>query len=1283
MTVAGVKALHVSGFDVDADQLLDALWLAGLGRSITTVAAPLPPPRSPGFGDQDDRRTATGEDERKTDISSETREEEEEDKPAAQPIDDGPSAVYGAGDVSAEDVTIPAAGIILPSARTLVDRLPLIRALRPLRRQFPSHMTELDEARTAGLTAELRGVAGHGVFPVLRPQYERWFEAHLVVEDDPAIELWSAPLREFSQLLGDSGAFRLVRSWRLRLDASAPGKLAGARLESPAGGLSSPGLLGGARQLIFFASHGRSPHWSNGVYARLLASWPASSVVLLHLQPRSRWTRTVLGEPQALARSLQPGACNGVLELETFWWRVGPDPDTPGVLRLPAASLEPQALEGWARMLMGLGRKVETFLLDPVEAWDDVPAADPAMEERDVGRSLVTLQERSAAAHDLAMMLAGAPFTLPVARLVQEVTQNGSTDFTVLADLMLSGIVAPRGAAPTAARETTYFEVREQARKPLLRSLRGADADTLARSLDVRISRHLSEIAGRTLQFSAIIVHPEGKERLPVWAQEFAHIFTALTDRSTPPPPEGTWRTLLDLLDPAIVGRLARLASVHLPLEPDLVDERLWRHVDDPRLVHTSNGALRFRPAVSEELLRRFGADRYLGVTLLWVDDNPENNAHFVAELQAGGAVVILVFETDEALAHPRLVDCDLVVSDMARGSNGRAGYDLIAGLRIARPSLPVLIFAGHAMANPTRRRAVIAAGAFGGTNRPDELLDLIGDAALAAVLRKGSAARRTVEAQEAYASDHGERTIAAIPDGQFCSLGELHQAIADADQPFAGERIVDSLLFFESARQRSWLIATEHWLLFLLDDPETRREGRLVQRDVHLEEAGDVSAWIDAQGIALFRVGRGTAWYYSAALFEEPAYLETAVRQLISKTIAWPGEAPAPSLRNAARVAMLDIGIDCRDAVVLDIVLEAARLRPAPGSGRGISLSRVFCGAQAMARTLRDPDGSAEPLLHAFGLTLDRAPWQQAARDLQAQFERADMPEALLRLPNGFSNHAKAALLRASEGGLRAASLVEALLDPDERYARSVLYRRIPEIAALRADVDTRRAGAAKEPARPQLLAAEAPAFARAVNTEVHAALGYWTGVPTMPPMSPGMVGTMRDGSFVPLDKNTIAGELARLPARPSEIADIFLTSKKGVQIGGQKNEVRVSFSKRHAMLLHLHGCSVLRLEQTMLERAILELFRQKRWDKAWSVVTEVVRARSTTLLVARTPDAAADFVAKRRTVDIQDMLTDAQLRGGNDIAFRLADARDLTPLFKAAAIRTPLFREPEFVIS
>ncbi|WP_145984403.1 SAV_2336 N-terminal domain-related protein [Bradyrhizobium nitroreducens] len=748
-----ITILREADFDVSWDNVLDALWLASLGRKLDLGGAPSTSrpavnPTSDGTDPQNEHYF-----DRKNENDRKARENDEQEEPGPNSKKtgggeaDAHTGLYARGDIAPGDRTVTASSILLPAARTLPDRLAVTRALKPFRRRRPSDIgVELDEARTAELTAELRLVLDEGLFAVLRPQQERWYEAHVVLEDEPAVEVWGAPLREFVDLLRQTGAFRLVRVWRLRLDHANPRDPQKARLETPAGALISPRVLAGdERRLVFFASHGDSLHWVDGIYPSLLKSWSAASLVLLHLLPRHRWTYTLLGEPQALARASRPGSAAEALDIETLWWRVSPDPSQPRVLRLPVVPILPQALGIWSRMQMGLGQGTEAFLIDPAETLTDAELAGLLPERIEPARALTNLRERSVAAFDLAVMLASAPFTLPVARLVQEVTQEGRTDFSVLAELMLSGVVVTRGSEEADERtsETTYFEISAAVRPHLLRSLRKSDATALAVALDRRLSAYLSSIAGRSVQFSALLADERGSTKLPAWARAFAHLTTALRGGREPLP---DWnfqdaRKALEELSRPVLGQIARLAANNVSFSANNVQADLWPFIKDPRFVAATPGGLKFRPEVAAYLADQLKDRAFLGLRVLWVDDYPANNTSPAATLTQGGAEPIqYALTTEQALQHPALRQFDVILSDMTRDDNHSAGYELLSQLRVIGLKTPVIIFAASSMNTAKRRARAVAAGAFGGTNRVDVLLELIEQAARSAMFLREEA---------------------------------------------------------------------------------------------------------------------------------------------------------------------------------------------------------------------------------------------------------------------------------------------------------------------------------------------------------------------------------------------------------------------------------------------------------------------------------------------------------------------------------------------------------------
>lgn len=109
------------------------------------------------------------------------------------------------------------------------------------------------------------------------------------------------------------------------------------------------------------------------------------------------------------------------------------------------------------------------------------------------------------------------------------------------------------------------------------------------------------------------------------------------------------------------------------------------------------------------------------GAKVLWVDDHPEWNSWEIAFLESMGARVRTVETTKSALA---LIgkSFDIVLSDIAREGKETAGVDALPQLKSAAPETPVVFYIGQ---EPTRE---VPVGAFGITNRPDELFHLILD---------------------------------------------------------------------------------------------------------------------------------------------------------------------------------------------------------------------------------------------------------------------------------------------------------------------------------------------------------------------------------------------------------------------------------------------------------------------------------------------------------------------------------------------------------------------------
>jgi len=124
-------------------------------------------------------------------------------------------------------------------------------------------------------------------------------------------------------------------------------------------------------------------------------------------------------------------------------------------------------------------------------------------------------------------------------------------------------------------------------------------------------------------------------------------------------------------------------------------------------------------------------AVRGAGARVLWVDDDPSNNAKQVGILAERGVRVTTAVSTAEALERYDPAAHDLVVSDMGRseGANReyvpRAGLDLLRRLRARQPDVAVVFYTTARAADlygPDAR----AAGAFAIVTDTEELLRMI-----------------------------------------------------------------------------------------------------------------------------------------------------------------------------------------------------------------------------------------------------------------------------------------------------------------------------------------------------------------------------------------------------------------------------------------------------------------------------------------------------------------------------------------------------------------------------
>ena len=110
--------------------------------------------------------------------------------------------------------------------------------------------------------------------------------------------------------------------------------------------------------------------------------------------------------------------------------------------------------------------------------------------------------------------------------------------------------------------------------------------------------------------------------------------------------------------------------------------------------------------------------------TALWVDDRPGNNIYERQSLEALGLSFVLATSTEEALDLVAKQKFDVIISDMGRPPDPRAGYTLLDQLRGSGNRTPLVFYAGsNALEHKAEARKH---GAIGSTNRAAELFGYV-----------------------------------------------------------------------------------------------------------------------------------------------------------------------------------------------------------------------------------------------------------------------------------------------------------------------------------------------------------------------------------------------------------------------------------------------------------------------------------------------------------------------------------------------------------------------------
>ncbi|MFF8726551.1 SAV_2336 N-terminal domain-related protein [Streptomyces sp. NPDC015171] len=513
-----LRVLSACGHELDADQVLDVLWLAR--RLPADADAPLRrEPSPPPAGPAPDPGPAPGR-------TAPRRPAPEPDDPDLPDLT-APSLYAAARQTPVPEVRLAAAAaeprrampVRVPEDKALADELELGRALRPLRRRLDSrYRTEIDEERTAAQLAETR-------LPdvVERPVRERWLNLALLVDDGLSMLLWHRLGAELRTLLERLGAFATTRVLGLDTRSAREPCLRARPFRQQSGSLPLSTVNDpSGRTLVLVVSDGMGAAWRSGALHRLLAQWACRGpVAVLQTLPPDMWEASGIAAERWQATTRRIGGANAAWEVR--------DPVLPAEVSafegVPVPVLEPtpESLRHWARLLASPGTTVELPLLtrpDPYGSVADARDLTSAQHFRDAA----TPEAYRLAAH----LAAVSPLSVPVMRLVRSAVPWPATT-SHLAEVFLGGLVRPHPApvpGPLPAKHRV-FDFSEESKAVLLDSVPQAELLRTSR----RIGRHLEELAGNSPDFPAWLAHPDGSAQLPGAHQPFTSVERRLLSR--------------------------------------------------------------------------------------------------------------------------------------------------------------------------------------------------------------------------------------------------------------------------------------------------------------------------------------------------------------------------------------------------------------------------------------------------------------------------------------------------------------------------------------------------------------------------------------------------------------------------------------------------------------------------------------------------------------------------------------------------------------------------------
>lgn len=408
----------------------------------------------------------------------------------------------------------------VPAASALPGSLNIGRALRPFKRRIPSRTTYIfDELATVQQIAE-----GGLWIPVLSPAPTRWFEIMLVVDASASMVIWQQTIAELQRLLELQGAFRNVKTWMLVVDpkdarniwisTDSASPIATRQLRSPSELVDPNG-----QRLFLIVTDCVSPLWQGNAIKQVLKTWGQNNLVsIVQVLPQRLWRRTALGKATPVRIKVPfPGTSNKQLNIIAQKYLLDRLPSNG--MCVPIVTLEPEPLSIWARGLMSVGGiSIPGFVFD-MKIADQGRKAKIGQRENEIQPVLSAKQRMehfrataSPIARKLAVLVAAAPVSLPIIRLIQQ-TMLPDARQVHIAEFFLGGLLEELLSDQEHSHpDYVQYDFVEGVRELLLTSLPTNESMDVLGKVSNFIETHLAQ----PLNFHALLFDPQSEAEFTI-----------------------------------------------------------------------------------------------------------------------------------------------------------------------------------------------------------------------------------------------------------------------------------------------------------------------------------------------------------------------------------------------------------------------------------------------------------------------------------------------------------------------------------------------------------------------------------------------------------------------------------------------------------------------------------------------------------------------------------------------------------------------------------------------